>query len=181
MENLINGILDYSKAAKRNDQFELFDTGTIVKEAVEFLGHKSEVNFQVQDKLPMVLADKVKVQQVFMNLIGNAIKFNTKADKQVKITFTETGPFYQFSIKDNGPGIDPRFHDKIFVIFQTINTRDEFESTGVGLAIVKKIIEEQGGRIWVESHAGNGATFHFTWPKYHENAQIKSEQYAKAI
>lgn len=181
MENLINGILDYSKAAKRNDQFELFDTGTIVKEAVEFLGHKSEVNFQVQDKLPMVLADKVKVQQVFMNLIGNAIKFNTKADKQVKISFTESGPFYQFSIKDNGPGIDPRFHDKIFVIFQTVNTRDEFESTGVGLAIVKKIIEEQGGRIWVESHAGNGATFHFTWPKYHENAQLKNEQYAKAI
>jgi light-regulated signal transduction histidine kinase (bacteriophytochrome) len=181
MENLINGILDYSKAAKRNDQFELFDTGAIVKEAVEFLGHKSEVNFQVQDKLPMVLADKVKVQQVFMNLIGNAIKFNTKADKQVKISFTESGPFYQFSIKDNGPGIDPRFHDKIFVIFQTVNTRDEFESTGVGLAIVKKIIEEQGGRIWVESRTGNGATFHFTWPKYHENAQIKSEQYAKAI
>jgi signal transduction histidine kinase len=84
----------------------------------------------------------------------------------VRVSSTSQNGYYQFSISDNGPGIDPRFHEKIFVIFQTIHTRDEFESTGVGLAIVKKIIDEHEGKIWVESIPGKGATFHFTWPKF---------------
>lgn len=181
MEALINGILDYSKAAKKNDQMEAIDTGNIVKETIELLGQGKQVRFDVSGNLPEILADKVKVQQIFMNLIGNAIKFNLREDKEVAVKCSVSGPFYQFSISDNGPGIDPRFHEKVFVIFQTINTRDEFESTGVGLAIVKKIIEEQGGKIWVESEPGCGATFHFTWPHYNESAANRIEMYMNKV
>jgi len=170
MEALINGILDYSKVAKKNNQSELFDANNLVKETIELLGQDENCNITVTNSLPEMTADKVKVQQVFMNLISNAIKFNNKLNKEVRISSTSFDGYFQFSISDNGPGIDPRFHDKIFVIFQTVNTRDEFESTGVGLAIVKKIIEEHEGKIWVESAPGQGATFHFTWPVYRVTA-----------
>ncbi|MBL0340976.1 MAG: PAS domain S-box protein [Bacteroidetes bacterium] len=165
MESLINGILDYSKAAKKNNQLEIVDVNNLVKETIEFLGQPKNCSFIVKNELPELLCDKVKLQQVFMNLIGNAIKFNSQENKFVTISSQQTKDHYQFSIYDNGPGIDSRFHDKIFLIFQTISSRDDFESTGVGLAIVKKIIEEQNGKIWVESIPGNGATFHFSWPK----------------
>jgi light-regulated signal transduction histidine kinase (bacteriophytochrome) len=110
-------------------------------------------------------AERVKLQQIFLNLIHNAIKYNDKEDVLVEVGFEDAGTEWKFFVKDNGPGIEPRYHDKIFVIFQTLNARDEVESRGVGLAIVKKIIEEEGGRIWVESDKGKGATFFFTWPK----------------
>jgi PAS domain S-box-containing protein len=165
MEALINGILDYSKVAKKNNQFETFELRNLIKEVTGMIGNPEGTQFIIQKDLPSVTADKVKLQQVFMNLIGNAIKFNNKPEKQVKIESTDFGTHFRFSITDNGPGIDPRFHEKIFQIFQTINTRDEFESNGVGLAIVKKIIDEQDARIWVESKPCEGSTFHFTWPK----------------
>jgi PAS domain S-box-containing protein len=179
MEALINGILDYSKAAKKNNQTEIFDLNTLVNDTIEFVGQSGNCNFIIENRLPEMNADKVKVQQIFMNLISNAIKFNTNAEKQVRISSLQTETHYQFSISDNGPGIDPRFHDKIFIIFQTINTRDDFESTGVGLAIVKKIIDEQNAKIWVESKPGQGATFHFTWPiirKPLERMERKTQQ-----
>src|SRR5688572_12291604 len=135
MEALINGILDYSKVAKKNNQSELFDANALVKETIDMLGHTKDCNITIANPLPEMTADKVKVQQVFMNLISNAIKFNSKNQKEVSIASIDHKGHYHFSITDNGPGIDPRFHDKIFVIFQTVNTRDEFESTGVGLAI----------------------------------------------
>lgn len=165
MEALINGILDYSKVAKKNNQFETFALKDLICEIVSMIGKPEESQFIIPENLPEVTADKVKIQQVFMNLIGNAIKFNNKSEKKVKIESTDFGSHFRFSISDNGPGIDPRFHEKIFQIFQTINTRDDFESNGVGLAIVKKIIDEQDSRIWVESKPGEGSTFHFTWPK----------------
>jgi len=181
MEALINGILDYSKVAKKNNQFELFNTNQLVQETIELLGHNENCHFNIVNELPEMTADRIKVQQVFMNLISNAIKFNDKNQKDVTIASTCHAGHYQFSITDNGPGIDPRFHDKIFIIFQTVNTRDEFESTGVGLAIVKKIIEEHEGKIWVESNRGQGATFHFTWPKHKQAVErIRENELNKA-
>ncbi len=178
MEALINGILDYSKVAKRNNQCEDFDVNQLVKETIDMLGHKEDCSFNIENTLPEINTDRIKMQQVFINLISNAVKFNPGPDKQVKISSQSQDAFYQFSISDNGPGIDPRFHDKIFVIFQTINTRDEFESTGVGLAIVKKIIEEHGGKIWIESLPQKGCTFHFTWPiqPAYQDISLKNEQ-----
>jgi light-regulated signal transduction histidine kinase (bacteriophytochrome) len=107
----------------------------------------------------------VKLQQIFLNLIHNAVKYNDKEDIQIDIGCEDAGANWKFFVRDNGPGIEPKYHDKIFVIFQTLNARDEVESRGVGLAIVKKIIEEEGGKIWVESEKGKGASFCFTWPK----------------
>ncbi len=165
MEALINGILDYSKVAKRHNQLEVFNVNELIGETFELLGKPANCELIIENTLPSIEADKTKIQQIFMNLIGNAIKFNNSDEKKIKICSEEFENYYQFSVSDNGPGIDPRFHDKIFLIFQTINTRDEFESTGVGLAIVKKIIDEQNATIRIESELGKGATFHFTWPK----------------
>lgn len=181
MESLINGILDYSKVSKKNNPLEVTDINKMVNDTIEFLGQPNDCKFTIENNLPEILCDKVKIQQVFMNLIGNGIKFNTKKEKCVCISSKTSEDHYQFSITDNGPGIDPRFHDKIFIIFQTISTRDEFESTGVGLAIVKKIIEEQSGKIWVESKQGEGTTFHFTWPKYKINQEYETRTIAEKI
>lgn len=165
MEALINGILDYSKVAKSNNQFEQFNVADLVNSVTQMLGNPSDCEFIIDQNLPRITADKVKMEQIFMNLISNAIKFNKQPEKKVKVSVTDFGTHYRFSIIDNGPGIDPRFHEKIFQIFQTIHTKDEFESNGLGLAIVKKLVEEQQCDIWVESESGKGATFHFTWPK----------------
>jgi PAS domain S-box-containing protein len=175
MEALINGILDYSKVSKRNNQVESFDVNHLVREVIDLLGNPADCTFALENPLPEITADKVKLQQVFLNLIGNAIKFNNKPEKKVTISSATHADHYQFTVIDNGPGIDERFHSKIFIIFQTINTRDEFESTGVGLAIVKKIIEEQQGKIWIESTVGNGSAFHFTWPRYRSDMEAIRE------
>jgi len=99
------------------------------------------------------------------NLLSNAVKYRDKDNGRVDIRVKDVGRSYEFSIQDDGPGISSEFHRKIFVIFQTLNSRDKIESTGIGLTIVKKIIEEEGGKIEIQSEEGKGATFSFTWPK----------------
>jgi PAS domain S-box-containing protein len=170
MEALINGILAYSKAAKNSNPFEFIDTSALIKETIDLTGVAKTCSIEIASNLPVLFSDRIKLQQVFLNLIGNAVKFNNAAVKKVSILFAEHQDHYVFTIADNGPGIDPRFHEKIFIIFQTIETRDEFESTGVGLAIVKKIVEELGGTIWIESLPEKGSQFHFTVPKPDLNA-----------
>ena len=177
MESLINGILDYSKAGKNKGQYVSFDTKTLVKETFDLIGAPDNCKLTFNDAMPYLHSDKIKLQQVFMNLINNGIKYCDKKEIDIKINSAEEKNFWHFSVEDNGPGIEKQFHDKIFVIFQTLNARDEVESTGVGLAIVKKIIEEQGGQIWVESEPGKGATFHFTWAK---SAVTNTEDISKA-
>ena len=108
-----------------------------------------------------------------MNLFNNAIKYNDKEDKQVWVGCKDLGDSFEFYVKDNGPGIEERYHDKIFIIFQTLNARDQVEARGIGLAIVKNIIDEAGGNIWVTSQKGLGATFHFTWPKQKRRVEQK--------
>lgn len=105
------------------------------------------------------------MEQVFQNLIGNAIKFMDKGEGMIKVGCADEGAYWKFSVSDNGPGIDKRYHDKIFQIFQTLTPRDEHESTGIGLTLVKKIIGLYGGSVWVESEEGTGSTFFFTLPK----------------
>jgi PAS domain S-box-containing protein len=165
MEGLINGILDYTKAAKKGGELLSFSSDELVRETIDLIGPPAAAVIHVRENLPVMRAERVKLQQIFLNLIHNAIKYNDKEDVLVEVGFEDAGTEWKFFVKDNGPGIEPRYHDKIFVIFQTLNARDEVESRGVGLAIVKKIIEEEGGRIWVESDKGKGATFFFTWPK----------------
>jgi signal transduction histidine kinase len=106
----------------------------------------------------------VPLQQVFMNLVGNAVKYGDAANPRIEITTQRTEGCHQFSVRDNGPGIAPQYHDRVWQIFQTLAARDKVEGTGIGLSVVRKIVEARGGHAWLESDVGRGATFHFTWP-----------------
>ncbi|MCB0819488.1 MAG: PAS domain S-box protein [Bacteroidetes bacterium] len=165
MEALINGILDYSRADRVKAPNAPVDVDALVHEVIELLVQDDKIKISIPDKMPVLKTEKLKLQQVFSNLVSNAIKHNDKPDAEIKITCEEEKEFYKFCVEDNGPGIDERYHEKIFVIFQTLQARDTFESTGVGLAIVKKIVDEIGGSIWIESEVGKFTRFVFRWPK----------------
>lgn len=165
MEMLINGILEYSRAGRQHSKPEVFNTYEMVKDIVSVLSPSEDYKFEIQQDMPEIESDRLKIEQVFSNFISNAIKYNNNLQPEIKIGFKESTTRYTFFVQDNGPGIEPEYHEKVFIIFQTLNARDKVESTGVGLAIVKKIIEETGGNVWIESELGKGSTFFFTVPK----------------
>jgi PAS domain S-box-containing protein len=119
----------------------------------------------VSDKMPVVKGSKTQILQLFQNLIGNAFKYKSERAPVIKVLVTEEASFYRFAIEDNGIGIDPKFFNKIFIIFQRLHNRENYSGTGIGLAICKKIIDKYGGKIWVTSKPGEGSTFYFTLPK----------------
>jgi light-regulated signal transduction histidine kinase (bacteriophytochrome) len=166
MESLINGILSYSRAGRIKIAKERFLAKTVVEELCDTLGMKGSTKFVINGDPELVLiSEKITLSQILQNLISNGIKYNDKPDIVITVGWTEMDSTIEFYVKDNGPGINTEFHEKIFVIFQTLQSRDEVESTGVGLAIVKKIIDEKGETIRIESTMGQGTTFFFTWPK----------------
>ncbi len=120
------------------------------------------------DALPVVMADRGEMVQVLQNLLGNAIKYRGEHRPHIHIASEPRGAHWEITVADDGPGIDPRHHDRIFVLLQRLHRHDEVEGTGMGLAICKKIIESHGGRIWVESREGEGARFTFTLPAAHD-------------
>jgi PAS domain S-box-containing protein len=167
LQALINDLLEFSRASTRGAELQPTDTEAIVKESLINLQLVIEESGAVvtHDTLPDVIADPVQLRQVFANLISNAIKFRRPGlPPKIHIAAQKKGGMVQFSISDNGIGIEPRYHDRIFVIFQRLHARDQYEGTGIGLAIVKRIIERHGGQIWVESEPGKGSTFHFSLP-----------------
>ncbi|MDQ4141205.1 MAG: CHASE3 domain-containing protein [Bacteroidota bacterium] len=165
MENLINGILALARIGRRKLMEETVDTRQLLSEIVEMLAPPPGINIQLLDNLPELFTIRVYLQQVFTNLISNAIKYHHKSEGLVQVKYAELPDTHQFTVADDGPGIEEEYHQRIFVIFQTLQERDAVESTGVGLAIVKKIIEQQGGKITVKSCPGKGSSFVFTWPK----------------
>lgn len=177
MESLIQGILDYSRADRVKAPVSRVDIKELVNEVIELVVEDKDVEILMPSEMPVLMAEKMKLQQVFSNIISNAIKHNDKDKTRINISVAEEGRYYKFSIEDNGPGIDERFHEKIFVIFQTLQARDTFESTGVGLAIVKKIIDEVGGSIWIESELEKFTRFVFKWPK-ESSAEFKPFQFS---
>jgi len=136
-----------------------------VREVVELLSPSSEVIVDIAPDLPTVEAERVPLQQVFMNLVSNAMKHGSTDAPRVEVGWSRINGSVEFYVRDNGPGIAPEFHQRIWTLFQTLEARDKVEGTGIGLAVVKKIVESQGGTAWVESTPGAGATFRFTWPK----------------
>jgi PAS domain S-box-containing protein len=164
MDNLIDGILEYSRIGRIVGQHETIDLNRLLPDVLDLLSPPSSIRIAIAAELPPIIGDKTRIQQIFANLIGNAVKFMDKPQGEITICCLDDGPFWRFSVTDNGPGIDPKYHDKIFQIFQTLKPRDELESTGIGLSIVKKIVEFYGGRIWVESTLGQGSSFVFTYP-----------------
>ena len=165
MENLIEGLLYYSRAGRVHQQAETVDTGELVRSVVDLLSPPEGMRVIVARDLPTITTERLLLQQVFQNLIGNAIKHTNRVDAEVIVTSRRVGPFYEYAVSDNGPGIAPEFHDRIWGIFQTLEARDRVEGAGIGLALVKKIVESQSGRVWVDSTAGHGATFKFLWRK----------------
>ena len=165
MEALITGILEYSKVGRETIAEEIVNVNFLLKEVVDLLSPSSKFTITIQSGMPSLTTEKILLQQVFSNLISNSIKYNDKTTGKIDISFIESEGFYEFSVLDNGPGIATEYHNKIFGIFQTLASRDTVESTGIGLSIVKKIVDEHNGKIWIESVIGNGAKFIFTWPK----------------
>jgi PAS domain S-box-containing protein len=166
MQQLINDLLTYSRVGTRGKPFEPVDL-----EAV-FAGIMDNLTVTIQesnatvthDLLPIVLADDLQMLQLFQNLVSNGIKFHGDAPPRVHVSAKRAGDFWQFSVSDNGIGIDPEYFSRIFIIFSRLHTRAEYPGSGIGLAICKKIVERHGGHIWVESTPGNGSTFLFTIP-----------------
>ncbi|WP_167856535.1 sensor histidine kinase [Hymenobacter metallicola] len=166
MENLISGILDLARIGRTKQADERINVRELLNEIIDSLAPPPGFRIELPTYLPTMVSNRVQLEQVFTNLISNALKYHDQPNKGVvRIGCREDRQQYTFSIADNGPGIDPEYHERIFIIFQTLVERDTLESTGVGLAIVKKIVERQGGTIHVESTEGQGATFTFTWPK----------------
>jgi PAS domain S-box-containing protein len=165
MEGLIDGILAYSRAGRVREEPEMVDVQALLEEAEDLLALPGGFEVRVPEPLPRMVTERLPLQQVFMNLIGNAAKYNTSPRPRVQITSGDLGAAFEFSVADNGPGIAPEYHERIFGIFQTLQARDKVEGTGIGLSLVKKLVESRGGRIWVESPPDGGATFRFTWPR----------------
>jgi signal transduction histidine kinase len=173
MDNLISGILEYSiiDDITRNPE-SFIDINHVVEEIVSLMHTPDHIKINIYKTLPTIYVNKLKIKQIFQNLINNAIHAIDNDHGEIIIMHQETSEFWKFSIKDNGKGIAKKYHNKIFQIFQTLD--DEKKSTGIGLSIVKKIVEFYHGKIWVESEQGIGTTFYFTLKKQANERNSKS-------
>ena len=165
LNNMIDGILHYSRVGRIKEELVEVDLKPMLGELVDMLTVPTHIEIKIETEMPTVVYQRTKILQVFQNLLSNAVKYMDKPKGAIRIGHVDEGDFYKFYVSDNGPGIEAQYFEKIFQIFQTLKPRDELESTGVGLTIAKKIVEMQGGKIWVESKPGEGSTFWFTIAK----------------
>jgi signal transduction histidine kinase len=168
MKRLIEDLLEISRLKKKGSSIAEVDTGEFIDEAkarLEYLITQKGVEILVKDKLPRIFCDRIRLVEVFLNLISNAIKFNDKPKPVIEIGCQDKGDFYEFYVKDNGMGIKEEYFDKIFEVFQRLGKREDVEGTGAGLTIVKKIVQMHKGKIWLESKPLEGSVFYFTIPK----------------
>ena len=165
LDALIDGVLRYSRIGRIHEAAVAIDLNELIHEVIDSLAPPAHISVVVATTLPTIIAERTGIQQVFQNLISNAIRYLDKPKGRIQIDCTEQADGWQISVTDNGPGMESRHFERIFQLFQTLNSRDRVESTGVGLAIVKKIVEQYGGQIWVESTVGQGSTFYFTAPQ----------------
>ncbi|MBK8169205.1 MAG: CHASE3 domain-containing protein [Sandaracinaceae bacterium] len=163
MEALIDGILQYARAGRISRPPVDVSVDSLLDEVVELLAPAENV-VQLAKPFPHVVGDRTQLQQVFMNLVSNALKYGRSSGSTVRVGCVQRDTELEFFVSDNGPGIPPQHHERIFRMFQILSSRDAVESTGVGLAVVRKIVETRGGRVWVDSDGEHGATFRFTWP-----------------
>lgn len=165
MEALINGLLEYSRVGRVESPVERVSLSVLLDEVIDSIDPPDTFTITLPPDLPTLITKRLPLRQVFANLISNAVKHHDRPDGQVRIGVKDLGDRYEFSVADDGPGIAPEYHRKIFMIFQTLQARDVKESTGVGLSIVKRIVETEGGTIRLDSDEGAGTTFYFTWNK----------------
>jgi signal transduction histidine kinase len=175
--NLIDGVLRYSKVGQATEQHVPVNLEKFIPEVIDMVVPPENIKVTVENQLPSIVCEETHIMQVFQNLLSNAIKYNDKPKGWIKIGCRDEGAFWKFSVSDNGPGIDEKHFERIFRIFQVLSVNENFQGTGVGLTVVKKIVELYGGRIWLESEVGAGSTFFFTFPK--QNAEVKSRELQK--
>jgi len=165
MQQLINDLLELSRIGRYKNPYVEINAGELAQRAVEFINPPDDVKVVIAEGMPGIFCDEVRIQQVLANLITNAMKYNDKKEKKIEIGWNphDDEGLDEFTVRDNGIGIEEKYLEKIFKIFQRLHSKDEFGGgTGVGLNIVKKIVEQHGGTIWVESKVGEGTCFHFT-------------------
>ncbi len=167
MQGLISDLLEYSRVGRMDHGFKMVDCNEIYDLAIRNLhGAIIESNSTItKDQLPTVQGVELRLAQLFQNLIGNAIKYRGDIPPKIHVKAESKGDSWVFSFQDNGIGIDSKYAERIFQIFQRLHARDKYSGTGIGLALCKKIVEHHKGKIWVESQEGKGSTFYFTMPK----------------
>jgi light-regulated signal transduction histidine kinase (bacteriophytochrome) len=168
MQTLVQDLLAFSRVGRFEGKRQQIDCNAIMDDVITDLSEKiKEMNAEVaHGELPALMADKSNISRLFLNLIGNALKFRKKDEPpRVIVTAERKYKEWQFAVSDNGIGIDPKYFDKIFVIFQRLHGKEEYPGSGMGLAICKKIVSNYGGKIWVESQPDKGTTFYFTIPQ----------------
>jgi PAS domain S-box-containing protein len=168
MHNLIDGVLQYSRVGRIKEELVPVDLNELIPNVIDMVAPPENIEITVENQLPVIESEPTRITQVFENLLSNAVKYMDKPQGLIRIACVEENGFYKFSVADNGPGIEEKHFEKIFRIFQTLTSRDEFESTGIGLTVIKKIVELYGGKIWLKSKPGEGTTFFFTFPKQKE-------------
>jgi signal transduction histidine kinase len=174
MHDLIEGLLEYSRVGRSSVPENLVDTRELVEEIIHSLTSNEKFSIKIKGKMPTLKADRLLLGQVFSNLISNSLKHHGGKKGKIRIKCDVSDQFYQFSVCDDGQGIAPQYHDKIFLMFQTLESSDFESNTGIGLALVKKIVEEHGGAVKLISTPGEGACFSFTWQKNQLNRMDKS-------
>ncbi|ASZ12535.1 hybrid sensor histidine kinase/response regulator [Chitinophaga pendula] len=167
LTQMITSMLDYTRQNKADQVVEKIDVQALIKELIALLFPPAHIRIVTEGKLPVLQANKLKLQQVFQNLISNAIKYNDKAEGVVTIGGTDRDEFFEFYVKDNGPGVSKRDTDRIFRLFERVDNDVKEEGTGIGLNIFKLLVEEQGGKVWVDSVPGEGSTFYFLWRQHY--------------
>lgn len=165
LDALIDGILRYSKIGRTPEDRSPVDLNLLIAEVCELLAPPPGICIEIQPGLPVIRIDRTRITQVFENLVSNAIKYMGRPAGRIDIGCRTEPDGWTFLVRDTGPGIEEKYFHRIFQIFQTLSSRDERESTGIGLAIVKKNIEQCGGRVWIESTVGAGSTFFFRLPR----------------
>ena len=165
MQNLLDGVLQYSRIGRVKEDPAPIDLNQLLPEIIKSLDVPAKINIAVEGRLPVITSEPARIQQVFGHLLSNAVRFMDKPEGFIKVACAEENGFWKFSVTDNGPGIPEQHFEKIFRLFQTLQPKDQFESTGVGLTLAKKIVELSGGKIWLTSTVGQGSTFFFTLPK----------------
>ncbi len=180
MHNLIDGVLQYSRVGRVEEEKVMVNLNERIPEVIDLIAPPEDITVTIENELPTIECEQTRIMQVFQNLLSNAVKYIDKPQGQINIGCIEENGFWKFSVADNGPGIEERHFEKIFQMFQTLSPRDEFESTGVGLTLVKKIVEMYGGRIYIVSEIGKGSTFYFTLPKQ-EVGLINAQRQANTI
>jgi PAS domain S-box-containing protein len=169
MAATIDGLLEYARCGRGEDAIETVEVAQLLADVIDSVAPPATFTINLPTELPTLLTKRLPLFQVFTNLVGNGIKHHHSEAGLIQVSIQDRGDWYEFAVADDGPGIDPEHQERMFKIFQAVNPQSRSDSTGIGLAIVKKIIEAEGGTIWLESEMGKGTAFYFTWPKHLED------------